>query len=374
MLMIEPLSSSDAAICFVIAYLILGREVLLTALKNMKTGHVMDENFLMSIATIGAFCVDQFGEAVGVMLFYRVGETFEHRAVEKSRSQIMEAVDLRPETVLLDENGTVREVPAGSAVVGNIVEIRPGDRIPLDGVVVEGESRIDTSPITGEPVPVSVKVGSQLTSGCVNTSGLLKMRVEKELSESMVTRILDSVENAAASKPQAERFITKFARIYTPFVVALAAATAIIPSLITGNWSHWIYTALTFLVISCPCALVLSVPLAFFSGIGAGSKKGILFKGGIALENLKAVKTVVMDKTGTITKGNFVVQTILPAGTASEQEILQIAAACETASTHPIGVSIVSAAKDQNLVIEKPAEIEEISGKGIHASFPFTDI
>ena len=356
-----------SAICFVIAYLILGREVLLTALKNMKTGHVMDENFLMSIATIGAFCVGQFGEAVGVMLFYRVGEAFEHRAVEKSRSQIMEAVDLRPETVLLDENGTVREVPAGSAVVGNIVEIRPGDRIPLDGVVVEGESRIDTSPITGEPVPVSVKVGSQLTSGCVNTSGLLKMRVEKELSESMVTRILDSVENAAASKPQAERFITKFARIYTPFVVALAAATAIIPSLITGNWSHWIYTALTFLVISCPCALVLSVPLAFFSGIGAGSKKGILFKGGIALENLKAVKTVVMDKTGTITKGNFVVQTILPAGTASEQEILQIAAACETASTHPIGVSIVSAAKDQNLVIEKPAEIEEISGKGIHA-------
>ena len=300
-----------SAICFVIAYLILGREVLLTALKNMKTGHVMDENFLMSIATIGAFCVGQFGEAVGVMLFYRVGEAFEHRAVEKSRSQIMEAVDLRPETVLLDENGTVREVPAGSAVVGNIVEIRPGDRIPLDGVVVEGESRIDTSPITGEPVPVSVKVGSQLTSGCVNTSGLLKMRVEKELSESMVTRILDSVENAAASKPQAERFITKFARIYTPFVVALAAATAIIPSLITGNWSHWIYTALTFLVISCPCALVLSVPLAFFSGIGAGSKKGILFKGGIALENLKAVKTVVMDKTGTITKGNFVVQTIL---------------------------------------------------------------
>ena len=191
-----------SAICFVIAYLILGREVLLTALKNMKTGHVMDENFLMSLATIGAFCVGQFGEAVGVMLFYRVGEAFEHRAVEKSRSQIMEAVDLRPETVLLDENGTVREVPAGSAVVGNIVEIRPGDRIPLDGVVVEGESRIDTSPITGEPVPVSVKVGSQLTSGCVNTSGLLKMRVEKELSESMVTRILDSVENAAASKPR----------------------------------------------------------------------------------------------------------------------------------------------------------------------------
>ena len=360
--------------CFVIAYLILGREVLLTALKNMKSGHVMDENFLMSVATIGAFAIGEFGEAVGVMLFYRVGEAFEHRAVEKSRSQIMEAVDLRPETVLLDENGTVREIPAGSAAVGNIVQIRPGDRIPLDGVVVEGESRIDTSPITGEPVPVSVTVGSTLTSGCVNTSGLLKMRVEKELSESMVTRILDSVENAAASKPQAERFITKFARVYTPFVVALAAATAIIPSLITGNWSHWIYTALTFLVISCPCALVLSVPLAFFSGIGAGSRKGILFKGGIALETLKNVKTVVMDKTGTITKGNFIVQDIIPSANYTAAEVLQAAAACETASTHPIGTSILLAAKEQDLSLETPAQLEEISGKGIHARLSCGDV
>lgn len=360
--------------CFVIAYLILGREVLLTALKNMKSGHVMDENFLMSVATIGAFAIGEFGEAVGVMLFYRVGEAFEHRAVEKSRSQIMEAVDLRPETVLLDENGTVREIPAGSAAVGNIVQIRPGDRIPLDGVVVEGESRIDTSPITGEPVPVSVTVGSTLTSGCVNTSGLLKMRVEKELSESMVTRILDSVENAAASKPQAERFITKFARVYTPFVVALAAATAIIPSLITGNWSHWIYTALTFLVISCPCALVLSVPLAFFSGIGAGSRKGILFKGGIALETLKNVKTVVMDKTGTITKGNFIVQDIVPSANYTAAEALQAAAACETASTHPIGTSILLAAKEQDLSLENPAQLEEISGKGIHARLSCGDV
>ena len=360
--------------CFVIAYLILGREVLLTALKNMKSGHVMDENFLMSVATIGAFAIGEFGEAVGVMLFYRVGEAFEHRAVEKSRSQIMEAVDLRPETVLLDENGTVREIPAGSAAVGNIVQIRPGDRIPLDGVVVKGESRIDTSPITGEPVPVSVTIGSTLTSGCVNTSGLLKMRVEKELSESMVTRILDSVENAAASKPQAERFITKFARVYTPFVVALAAATAIIPSLITGNWSHWIYTALTFLVISCPCALVLSVPLAFFSGIGAGSRKGILFKGGIALETLKNVKTVVMDKTGTITKGNFIVQDIVPSANYTAVEVLQAAAACETVSTHPIGTSILLAAKEQDLSLENPAQLEEISGKGIHARLSCGDV
>ena len=360
--------------CFVIAYLILGREVLLTALKNMKSGHVMDENFLMSVATIGAFAIGEFGEAVGVMLFYRVGEAFEHRAVEKSRSQIMEAVDLRPETVLLDENGAVREIPAGSAAVGNIVQIRPGDRIPLDGVVIEGESRIDTSPITGEPVPVSVTIGSTLTSGCVNTSGLLKMRVEKELSESMVTRILDSVENAAASKPQAERFITKFARVYTPFVVALAAAPAIIPSLITGNWSHWIYTALTFLVISCPCALVLSVPLAFFSGIGAGSRKGILFKGGIALETLKNVKTVVMDKTGTITKGNFIVQDIVPSANYTAVEVLQAAAACETVSTHPIGTSILLAAKEQDLNLENPAQLEEISGKGIHARLSCGDV
>ena len=353
--------------CFVAAYIMLGREILLTALKNMKTGHVMDENFLMSIATLGAFFIRQYDEAVGVMLFYRIGEAFEHRAVEKSRSQIMEAVDLRPETVLLDEDGTVREIPAEEAMAGQIIQVRPGDRIPLDGVILEGESRIDTSPITGEPVPVSVSAGSSVLSGCVNTSGLLKLRVEKELSESMVTRILDSVENAAASKPQVERFITKFARIYTPIVVALAAATAILPSLITGDWGHWVYTALTFLVISCPCALVLSVPLAFFSGIGAGSRKGILFKGGVALEALKGVKTVIMDKTGTITKGNFVVQNICPEPGVTKEELLHLAACCETASTHPIGNSILTAARENGLAIETPNKIEELSGKGIRA-------
>ena len=352
--------------CFVLAYIALGKDILLDAFKNLKTGHMMDENFLMSIATIGAFAIQEYAEAVGVMLFYRIGEAFEHRAVEKSRSQIMDAVDMRPETVLLEENGSVREIPAELAEVGQIIQVRPGDRIPLDGVVVDGESRIDTSPITGEPVPVAVKAGASVISGCVNTSGLLKVRIEKELSESMVTRILDSVENAAASKPQVERFITKFARIYTPFVVALAAATAIIPSVITGDWGHWVYTALTFLVISCPCALVLSVPLAFFSGIGAGSKQGILFKGGVALEALKNVKTVVMDKTGTITKGNFVVQKLYPVG-VTEQELLAYAAACETASTHPIGSSILAAAEEQGLIVESPSEIQEISGKGIRA-------
>ena len=353
--------------CFIVAYIILGKDVLKTALKNLKTGHMLDENFLMSIATIGAFAIQEYGEAVGVMLFYRIGQAFEHKAVEKSRSQIMEAVDLRPETVLLDTNGSTREIPAELAEVGQIIQVRPGDRIPLDGIVIDGESRIDTSPITGEPVPVAVKPGASVISGCVNTSGLLKVRIEKELSESMVTRILDSVENAAASKPQVERFITKFARVYTPFVVALAAATAIIPSLITGDWNHWVYTALTFLVISCPCALVLSVPLAFFSGIGAGSKQGILFKGGVALEALKNVKTVVMDKTGTITKGNFVVQKLYPENGFTENELLTLAAACETASTHPIGNSILTAAKEAGLNIETPDDIQEISGKGIRA-------
>lgn len=365
-LLAGPVPTASLA-CFIVAYIILGKNVLKTAIKNMKTGHVMDENFLMSIATLGAFVIREYGEAVGVMLFYRIGEAFEHKAVEKSRSQIMEAVDLRPETVLLDANGSTREIPAELAEVGQIIHVRPGDRIPLDGVVVDGESRIDTSPITGEPVPVAVKPGASVISGCVNTSGLLKMRVEKELSESMVTRILDSVENAAASKPQVERFITRFARVYTPFVVALAAATAIIPSLVTGDWNHWVYTALTFLVISCPCALVLSVPLAFFSGIGAGSRRGILFKGGVAIEALKDVKTVVMDKTGTITKGNFVVQHIHPENGMSEHDLLTLAAACETASTHPIGNSIITAAREQGLAYETPDNIQEISGKGIRA-------
>ncbi|HJA42621.1 MAG TPA: cadmium-translocating P-type ATPase, partial [Candidatus Dorea stercoravium] len=243
----------------------------------------------------------------------------------------------------------------------------PGDRIPLDGIVTEGESRIDTSPVTGEPVPVTVRRGSRLMSGCVNEQGVLQMRVEKPLSESMVTKILDSVENAAASKPKLDRFITRFARIYTPIVVLAAVATAIIPSLVTGNWREWIYTAITFLVISCPCALVLSVPLAFFSGIGAGSKKGILFKGGIAIEALKNVKAVVMDKTGTITRGEFQVQSVIPFGRESMDGLLQLAAQCELGSTHPIGTSIVEAAREKGMTLERPEKVEEISGKGIHA-------
>ncbi len=352
---------------YVIAYLALGLEIILTAIRNLFRGNVFDENFLMSIATIGAFIIGEYPEAVGVMLFYRVGEWFEHRAVAKSRSQIMDALDLRPETVALIQGSEVKTIPAAEAKVGDIILVRPGDRIPLDGSILEGESRLDTSSLTGEPVPVRVFPGSNVLSGCMNTSGVLKLKVEKPLSESMVTRILDSVENAVASKPKIDRFITRFSRVYTPLVVLLAIGTAIIPSLITGDWNKWIYTALTFLVISCPCALVLSVPLAFFSGIGAGSKQGILFKGGMALEALKNVKAIVMDKTGTITKGNFTVQSIVPAksGDRNEKELLELAASCESASTHPIALSICEAAIAQDIIIQKEGSITELPGHGI---------
>ena len=358
-----------ALVVCLLAYGILGKDVVMTAFRNLTKGHVFDENFLMSVATIGAFFIGEYPEAVGVMLFYRVGEYFEHRAVERSRSQIMEAVDLRPEVVHLVDGETVREIPAGDAKVGDVVLVRPGDRIPLDGVVVSGESRIDTAPITGEPVPVHVAEGDSVTSGCVNTVGQLTVRVEKPLAESMVTRILDSVENAAASKPKFERFITRFARIYTPVVVAIAAATAILPSVVTGNWSYWVYTALSFLVMSCPCALVLSVPLAFFAGIGAGSKKGILFKGGQSMEAMVGIKAVVMDKTGTITKGDFKVQSVV-----GGMPLLQICASCEQQSSHPIAASIVAAAKDKGLELIQPEKLLELPGKGIHAVLQGKDV
>ena len=352
---------------YVAAYLVLGGRILLTAGKNLIKGNVFDENFLMSIATLAAFAIGEFPEAVGVMLFFRIGELFEDIAVERSRSQIMEAVDLRPETVQVVHDHGNHIIPAANAKVGDILLVRVGDRIPLDAVVVEGESRIDTAAVTGEPVPVKVGVGDAVVSGCINTSGVLKVRVEKVLEDSMVTRILNSVENAAVSKPKIDRFITRFARVYTPFVVALAIATAVLPSLFTGDWEKWIYTAITFLVISCPCALVLSVPLAFFSGIGAGSKKGILFKGGLSMEVLQQVKAVVMDKTGTITKGIFDVQKCVAFGGFDESEMLHMAAECEMQSTHPIAGSIVKEAKAKGMELKQPEVVEEIAGKGIRA-------
>lgn len=350
------------------AYLVLGLEIIFTACKNLIKGNLFDENFLMSVATIAAFCIRDYPEAVGVMLFYRVGEWFEHLAVAKSRSQIMDALDLRPETVLLYQDGRTQSMPAEDAKPGDLLLVRPGDRIPLDGIVVSGESRLDTSPVTGEPVPRSIKEGDSVISGCMNLSGVLHMRVEKPLEESMVSKILDSVENAAASKPKIDRFITRFSRVYTPFVVVLALATAVIPSLITGDWNYWIYTAITFLVISCPCALVLSVPLAFFSGIGAGSRQGILFKGGISLEALKNIKAVVMDKTGTITQGNFAVQDCrLISEQISEEMLLSLAASCEQSSTHPIAISILEAVKQRKITPVTAQDIQEIAGYGIQA-------
>lgn len=360
--------------CLLAAYILLGGRIVLTAVRNIAKGQVFDENFLMTAATLGAFVINQYEEAVGVMLFYRIGEYFEHRAVEKSRSQIMEAVDMRPEVVNLLIGETVRVIPAEEANVGDILLVRAGDRIPLDGVVIEGESLLDTSPVTGEPVPVKRGFGDEVVSGCVNISGMLKIRVEKVLAESMVTKILDSVENAAASKPQLDRFITRFARIYTPFVVAVAVVTAVIPGLLTGNWEYWLYTALTFLVISCPCALVLSVPLAFFSGIGAGSKYGILFKGGVTIEALKNVKAVVMDKTGTVTKGNFIVQKLLPVRGIAADELLQICASAELVSSHPIATSIVNAAKELKLILNRPQAFEEIAGEGLVVTDPAGEI
>jgi Cd2+/Zn2+-exporting ATPase len=334
---------------YIVAYLILGFHVLKTAITNLFHGNVFDENFLMSIATLGAFAIKEYPEAVGVMLFYRIGEYFEERATEKSRSQIMDAVDLRPETVNLLHGDKISIISAHEAKVGDILLVRAGDRIPVDGIVIEGESRLDTSPVTGEPVPIKIAPNSSITSGCLNISGAIKMKVEKPLSESMVSRILQAVENAAANKPKIDKFITRFARIYTPIVVLVATLTAIIPSLITGDWEHWIYTALTFLVISCPCALVLSVPLAFFSGIGSGSKQGILFKGGLALEALKNIKTIVMDKTGTLTHGNFTVKTINPTNNYTKEELLALCASCEKISSHPIAISIINEATKQKL-------------------------
>ena len=356
-----------SAVAFIVAYLLLGGRILKSAGKNLLRGHVFDENFLMSVATLAAFAIGDFAEAVGVMLFFRVGELFEELAVEKSRSQIMEAIDMRPETVQVVHEAETHEIPASEAKVGDILLVRVGDRIPLDGIVVEGESRIDTAPVTGEPVPVNVRAGDAVVSGCMNTSGVLKIRVDKVLADSMVTRILNSVEKAAKNKPRIDRFITRFARVYTPFVVILALATAVIPPLFSGEWSKWVYTAVSFLVISCPCALVISIPLAFFAGIGAGSKKGILFKGGLAIETLMQVKAAVLDKTGTITEGVFDVQRCVSFGDRTEEEVLALAAACEMQSGHPIANSIVREAKTRALQWKQPEAVEEIAGRGVRA-------
>lgn len=347
-----------------LVYAVLGWEVLLNSVKSIGRGQIFDENFLMSIATIGALAIGCWEEAAGVMLFFRIGELFEHIAVERSRRSVMEAIDLRPETAQRLNGETAETIPAGEIAIGDRLLVRVGDRIPVDGEVVKGTSNLDTSAMTGESVPVSVQEGDTVMSGCINLSGVLELRAAATLQNSMVTRIMDSVENAAAGKPKIDRFITRFARIYTPAVVAVALLTAIVPSIVTGNWEHWIYTALNFLMISCPCALVLSVPLAFFSGIGAGSRKGILFKDGISLEVLSRIKAVVMDKTGTLTNGRFSVKSVQTSG-CSEAELVSACAACEMTSAHPIARSILEYAQQQNISASPAENVQEAAGKGI---------
>ena len=354
---------------YYVAYILLAFPVLRIAGRNILKGQVFDENFLMSIATLGAIAIDALPEAVGVILFYRIGEFFEEKATDRSRTEIMNAVDMRPQEVRVVDTccgGEIVVMAPEKVEVGSTIEVRPGDLIPLDGTVLEGETRVNTAPVTGEPVPVRAVPGTQLMSGCINESGRITMRVDKVLEESMVTKILDAVENAASSKPKIDRFITRFARVYTPIVVFLALAVAIIPSLITGEWHKWIYTALTFLVISCPCALVLSVPLAFFSGIGNASKHGILLKGGRVIEALANVKAVALDKTGTITSGEFKVHSVETVGShVSSSQLLSMAAAIEAVSTHPIATSIVSEAKAQGLTVEPSDFVQELAGEGM---------
>ena len=354
---------------YYVAYVLLAFPVLRTAARNILKGEIFDENFLMSIATLGAIAIDALPEAVGVILFYRIGEFFEEKATDRSRTEIMNAVDMRPQEVRVVDTcggGEIVVMSPEKVEVGWTIEVRPGDLIPLDGTILEGETRVNTAPVTGEPVPVRAEPGTQLMSGCINETGRITMRVDKVLEESMVTKILDAVENAAASKPKIDKFNTRFARVYTPIVVALALAVAIIPSLITGEWHRWIYTALTFLVISCPCALVLSVPLAFFSGIGNASKHGILLKGGRVIEALANVKAVALDKTGTITSGEFKVHNVETVGShVSSGQLLSMAAAIEAVSTHPIATSIVSEAKDQGLTVEPSDFVQELAGEGM---------
>ena len=354
---------------YYVAYILLAFPVLRIAGRNILKGQSFDENFLMSIASLGAIAIDALPEAVGVILFYRIGEFFEEKATDRSRTEIMNAVDMRPQEVRVVDTGCGGEIVVMApekVEVGWTIEVRPGDLIPLDGTVLEGETRVNTAPVTGEPVPVRAVPGTQLMSGCINESGRITMRVDKVLEESMVTKILDAVENAASSKPKIDRFITRFARVYTPIVVAFALAVAIIPSLITGEWHKWIYTALTFLVISCPCALVLSVPLAFFSGIGNASKHGILLKGGRVIEALANVKAVALDKTGTITSGEFKVQNVETVGShVSNAQLLSMASAIEAVSTHPIATSIVSEAKEQGITVEASDFVQELAGEGM---------
>lgn len=359
---------------FLVPYFCIGWRVLAKAARNIAHGQVFDENFLMALATVGALCIGEYPEAVFVMLFYRVGEWFEDLAVGRSRASIAALMQIRPDSANLERDGTVVEVSPEEVAVGDIIQVRPGEKIPLDGVILEGSTTLDTVALTGESVPRDAEVGDTVISGCVNQSGLIRVQVSKVFGESTVSKILSLVENAGERKSRSEHFITRFAKYYTPSVVIAAVLLAVLPPLIIGPsdfsvWSTWIYRAMSFLVVSCPCALVISVPLSFFGGIGGASRQGILIKGSNYLEALAACDTVVFDKTGTLTEGRFAVSEILPSGDVSPDDLLRYAAGAEAYSSHPIARALREAVaqplKEGEL---HPATVEEIAGHGVRAT------
>ena len=356
-----------ALILFVASYLLIGGKVVLTAIKNIARGQLFDENFLMTVATIGAFSISEYPEAVAVMLFYEIGETIQGYAVNKSRTSISSLMDIRADYANIIIDGKEKKVSPETVKVEDIILVKPGEKIPLDGIVVEGESFVDTSALTGESVPRKIAVNDEILSGGINTNGVLKVKVTKKFGESTVSRILEMVENAANKKANTEKFITKFAKVYTPIVVALAILIAVVPSIFIKDalFSTWLYRALVFLVVSCPCALVVSVPLGFFAGIGGASKKGVLVKGSNYLELLKDLETVVFDKTGTLTEGVFTV-TEINTNDIQKEKLIEIAAMAESFSNHPIAISII---KEYGKEIDKEVieEYEEIAGHGIKA-------
>jgi len=352
---------------YLIPYLIVGWDVLRKALLGIRNGQVFDENFLMTIATVGAFATAEYPEAVFVMLFYQVGELFQSYAVGKSRKSIAALMDIRPDTANLErEDGTIEEVDPEDVAVGQTIVVKPGERIPLDGIVLSGASTLDTAALTGEAAPRDVAAGDAVISGCVNQTGVLRVSVTRPSHESTVAKILDLVENASEKKAVSEQFITRFARYYTPCVVIAAAALAILPPLCVGGWGDWFHRALIFLVISCPCALVISVPLSFFGGIGASSRCGILVKGSNYLEALAQAETVVFDKTGTLTQGTFTVSAIHPAASFTEAQVLELAALAEQYSDHPISLSLKAACGNPTEA-GRVTDVEEIAGHGVTA-------
>ena len=348
----------------IVAYVILGWDVVWQAVKNITRGQVFDEHFLMSVSTIGAFAIGEYPEAVAVMLFYQVGEFFQSLAVKRSRKSISDLMDIRPDSATVKRNGVLQVVSPESVAVGEIIVVKPGEKIPLDGIVVDGESMLDTKALTGESVPRSIRKGDEALSGCINQSGLLTLKVTKSFGESTVSKIIDLVENASARKAPTENFITTFARYYTPVVVGMAAVLAIIPPLVLGGgWSEWLRRGFVFLIVSCPCALVISIPLTFFGGIGAASKRGVLVKGSNYLEALNKVSVVVFDKTGTLTKGVFEVANIIPAAGYQKEQVLEYAAQAESYSNHPIAKSIL-ATYGKPIDQKQFSGFEEISGHG----------